>query len=270
MASTVAAYRNSDSASSGKSGAFLSRGSIETLFENCDLRPHHVNMLAAMWRAAGKPHGKEIFLFAAVEGYRIEARYKSRRSVQYNLRQLADPKVGAIELVHGANTIRRPATYRLRVEALGKRQTYTDFKNQRKAPHSVPRRPAPPNAPAPAAAPPTKFEEAARFLDAKRGHATPAPTPQPGGRPQRTRAPRRLTSREGPQLVARMAELMRGCKGRVNTSQGLIFVDEDDYRYREPLPQDKALIAACMSLGIAEDDAREHLKLCCWKFDEKP
>jgi hypothetical protein len=263
MAATAQAYLNSDGSTSGKVDSFSTRQSLENLFENCDLRPHHVNMIAAMWRAAGRPQGKEILLFAAVEGYRIEARYKSRRAVQYNLRALE--QIGVIELAKGANTIRRPATYRLRTDALGKRQTYADVKNQRKAPQPISQSPSqsspqaqdaavpqPRTAPA---APVTPAESAGRFLDAKRGtHRTTE------------RQLRQLSSRDAAKLIAKIAELMRG-NTRHRQLDGYSFnLQPDDSRYRAPLSQEKALISACMTLGIPHEAAEEHLKLCHWKF----
>jgi hypothetical protein len=252
MASTAAAYRNSDGSTSGKRNNFFTRESLQTLFENCDLRPHHANMIAAMWRAAGKPQGQEILFFAAVDGYRIEARYRSRRAVQYNLRALE--AIGVIELTKGANTVRRPATYRLRTDALGKRQTYADVKNQRKRPHSISQ-----SSPAPAQEP-----------------AAPAPPSSPAAAPVREethrntgRATRKLTPREGPKLVAKMIELMRGRHGSVPTRFGeTVWIDKDDPEYRAPMSQEKALISACMTLGIPHEAAEEHLKLCQWKFEE--
>jgi hypothetical protein len=251
-AATASAYPNSTAQNSEKNAPLFTRERLENLFENCDLRPHHVNMLVAMWRAAGKPHGQTIFLFAAVEGYRIEARYRSRRTVQYNLRALE--KLGAIELAHGANTIRRPATYRLRVEALGKRQTYADIKNNRKSPHSISQVSSP--------KPPQE-------------HASPQPQMQASAAPvavveseRGSRQPRRLTPREGPKLVAKMAELMRGHTRHCQLDGYSFNLQPDDYRYRAPMTQEKALVAACMNLGIAYEDALEHLKLCRWTFEE--
>lgn len=250
-AATASAYPNSGNQNSGKNTPLFTRESLENLFENCDLRPHHVNMLAAMWRAAGKPTGKEIFFFAAVEGYRIEARYKSRRAVQYNLRALASEKLGVLELVHGPNTIRRPATYRLRTDRLGKRQTYADIKKNRKSPHSI-SQVFPPPPPQDAAT--TQSPQVAVVV------ATPAREP--------VRPPRRLTPREGPKLIAQMTELMRGYTRHRQMDGYAWDLSPDDPRYRAPMTQENALISACMTLGIPYEAALEHLKLCQWKFEE--
>ena len=245
MASTAAAYRNSDGSTSGKRGNFFSRDTLETLFENCDLRPHHVNMIAAMWRAAGKPHGQEILLFAAVEGYRIEARYRSRRAVQYNLRALE--ALGVIELAKAANTIRRPATYRLRTDQLGKRQTYADIKNARKSPPSVSHS-SPPPAQEPAAPPSTPHTAAPvpvapstineYWVEGKRNSHRSA---------LGSRAQQRVHELRQ-ELVARMVALMRG-----------------DGKNRAPMSQENAFTSCCMYFGISADEAAEQLKLVCFK-----
>jgi hypothetical protein len=247
MAATAAAYRNSEGSTSGKRSTFFTRESLQSLFENCDLRPHHANMIAAMWRAAGKPQGQEILLFAAVDGYRIEARYRSRRAVQYNLRALE--AIGVIELAKGANTIRRPATYRLRTDALGKRQTYADAKNARKRPHSISH-----SSPAPAqepAAQPTPVTAAAPVRE--EGHRSSA-------RHLGTRKFQRIREARA-ELVAKIAELMKGCHGAVRTNDGAsLWVDEDSPLYRPPMSRENAFISACMSLQLTEREGRELLK----------
>lgn len=244
--STAAAYRNPDSRTSEKEGKFFSRDRLETLFENCDLRPHHVNMITAMWRAAGKPVGSEILLFAAVEGYRIEARYRSRRAVQYNLRALET--LGAIEIVKGANTIRRPTTYRLRTDSLGKRQTYADVK-KRKRPQSISDSPAPSPArtPAPAqghAAAPETPSVAAVPVPVDAGHRSTRPAPG-------SRAERRVHELRQ-ELAGRMLALMKGSRDRA------------------PMSQENALTSCCMYFGITADEAAQHLKLISFKPPDPP
>ena len=253
MGSTATAYRNSDAATTGKTGKVFHRETLESLFDACDLRPNHFNVITAMWRAAGRPQGKEILLFAAVDGYRIEARYKSRRSVQRNLRSLE--KLGVIELVKAANTIRRPATYRLRIDKLGKRQNYADVKNRRKAPTPITDFPAAspdhavapaPRATAPAAPPPSREESAREFLRAKQGIS------------HTEKKPRQISRREAASLVAKMAELMRGHTRQVEAEGGYSYsLSADDPRYRAPMSQESALISACMTLCIPRSQRRK-------------
>jgi hypothetical protein len=253
-------YQSPRGLQSKKSQTF-SRSTLELLFENCDLRRHLAAMVCAMWRAAGKPHGKEIQLFAAVEGYRIEARYNSRRSVQYNLRELQ--KFGIIELVHGANTIRRPATYRLRTDRLGKRQTYTDAKAQRRAPHHsnghsnghAAASDLPPQSPTPAQPePPTPA--AVRAFE----HSS--------FRKFGSRAAREALKLRA-QLAARIAELMKGCDGYVTgPDKCWIPLKPDDPNYRLPLPRDQAIEQARIELQLTRLEASELLKF--WTEEEKP
>src|SRR5882724_826801 len=156
MASTAKAYRNSDGSQSAKKSDFLSRSDIAELLDavdfSCDVeativrragkekghrhyrRGHLVTALKGVWRAATSPYGTgEILCFASVEGYAIEA-VTSERAMRYKLRELE--RIGVIELVYAANTIRRPATYRLNISKLRERcrRTYQDVKNSRPAP----------------------------------------------------------------------------------------------------------------------------------------
>jgi hypothetical protein len=156
MATTARAYRNPDGEKSAKKGLFLSRAEIAELIEAADFsrdreatiirrsgrekgnrhyrRGHLVSALKGIWRAATSPFGTgEILCFASVEGYAIEA-VTSERAMRYKLRELE--RIGIIELVYAANTIRRPATYRLNISKLRERcrRTYQDVKNSRPAP----------------------------------------------------------------------------------------------------------------------------------------
>lgn len=69
-----------------------------------------------------------------------------------------------------------------------------------------------------------------------------------------------------------MIELMRGCEGHKQIDgywvDYLRDPDDPDPRYRAPMTQEKALISACMTLGIPHEAAEEHLKLCRWTFEE--
>jgi len=99
----------------------------------------------------------------------------------------------------------------------------------------------------------------------------PSPDPQQATtcRSRARGSPRKLTPREGPELVKEMTSLMRGCTMVVSQFSGLgQTLKPDDPGYRAPMSQENALIAACMTLGIPLESAREHLKLCCWKFED--
>lgn len=80
---------------------------------------------------------------------------------------------------------------------------------------------------------------------------------------------RRLTSREGAKLVQKMVELMRGYTRHRGIDGYAFDLDPGDSRYRAPMSQDHALIAACMQFCIPEESAREALKLAGWKFEER-
>jgi hypothetical protein len=291
MAATASAYRNSDELQSAKKRDFLSREDISELIDGADFsratdavvvrregrikgsrnyrRRHLVAALKGIWRAASNPFGKgELLCFASVEGYAIEAGV-SERALRYNLRELE--RIGVLQMVAAANTIRRPATYRLNLSALKRRRTYEQLKQSRpprRALHSMhsssppAQEAAPPQPPAAApvavASPPapstpkTGEEFADYFLGAMRG-----------GRA------RRLTPREGPKLVQTMVELMRGYTRHVQID-GLSFkLQPDDPRYRAPMSQENAAIAAAMQLGIPHESVIEHLKLCQWKLPDE-
>jgi hypothetical protein len=161
MATATSAYRNSTETQSLKRGEFLSRDDIAELLDAADFsrdseatiirrsgrekgtrnyrRRHLVAALKGIWRASKRPYSStgEILCFAAVEGYAIEAGV-SERALRYNLRELE--KIGVLQMVFAANTIRRPATYRLNISALRRRRTYEEVKKSRpprRALHSV-------------------------------------------------------------------------------------------------------------------------------------
>ena len=161
MAATASAYRNSDSLQSGKKRDFLSRQDISEMLDGADLsraaeaviikregrqkghrnyrRRHLVAALKGIWRAASSPYGNngEILCYASIEGYAIEAGV-SERALRYNLRELE--RIGILQLVYAANTIRRPATYRLNLSALRRRRTYEEVKNSRPPRRALPLR----------------------------------------------------------------------------------------------------------------------------------
>lgn len=271
MAATASAYRNSGERQSAKSDGLLSRQDVQALLDSADFskdlgkrryRNRHLRAtLVGMWRAAGslgKPPGKEILFFASVEGYSIEAGV-CERQFRYNLRALE--QIGILELVHPANSRIRPdyfrhtATHRLNLSKLRRRTTYQDFKNGR--PAATPIRSQSPDA-APAAPAPQAVKPP--VAQAASGAACRTTSSKPT---------RRLTPREGPELVKKMSELMRGYAGDQVARDGcMLWIGADHPYYRAPMTQENALIAACMTLGIPTECAREHLKLCSWKFEE--
>lgn len=285
MASTLQAYRETDGQKSPNNTG-LSPFSLPALIEYSTLPDRHKRLLKAM--LSKNRFGSELWLsterlqviigricFRRKTGQDTRGRVLSscerihRRTVQRTIDELAAPGVGVLEQVLEANVwvghgkhrrFRRSATYALRPEKLHRQQTWEEYYAEKPRPqrsHESHR-----SSPSPAqdaAASPTSLPP-----------ATAAPVPAAAVQQQRetSRPPRRLTSREGPQLVAKVAELMRGYHGTVNTVSGLVHVDESHPKYRAPMSQEHALTAACMTLGIPYEAAMEHLKLCRWKFDE--
>lgn len=220
-----------------------------------------------MWRAAGKPTGREILLFAAVEGYRIEGSYRSRRAVQYNLRGLQS--YGLIEIVHGPNTVRRPTTYRLCVPRFGKRQTYTEAKakigaqrethpyrahrtNGHTEPSEIPSGASSPESPNPAPG------------------AAASPQPPPAV-PVREKLPTLVDlvldgSRKAERLRKLRVEfrtlvekLVKGHE-RYLSSEGLIELQPNHPDFRLPLPRDQAIRKACVEMGLTKEHGQELAK----------
>jgi hypothetical protein len=248
MGSTARAYRNPEASSSAKKPDIYSREEIARLLHLADFsreksakHPHHSrrdyrrdhlrSTLIGMWRAAGEITGREILLFASVEGYSVEAG-KCVRQTRYNLRALEES--GVIELAYPPNQRIRPgyfrhtATYRLRLDRLRQRQTYRQLRDNRPVAQPLPPRNvhAAPETPPPATAP----------ISASDSHRSTE------------RQPRQLTPREGRQLVTEMVQRMRGNANRPRMSQ------------------ESALTTACQLLGIPYKSAEEHLRLCRWNF----
>ena len=135
-------------------------------------------------------------------------------------------------------------------------RTYTEYKQAAKqgehpnvTPIRQPAKPAePPRDPAPAAPLPAREQPAAEH--------------KPEHHRSSQRTARKLTPREGPKLVNEIRRLMRGSSSFVEAHSGLeVNLRPDDPRYRAPMSQEHALIAACMNLAIPEEAAREFLKL---------
>jgi hypothetical protein len=91
--------------------------------------------------------------------------------------------------------------------------------------------------------------------------AVPQPTRKVAEHRSNQQYARKLTSREGPKLVNEMRRLMQGVKGQLGVDRLWIEYAPNDPRYRAPMSQENALIAACMNLAIPESAAREFLKL---------
>lgn len=246
MASTARAYLNSDASSSAKSRGF-SRADLETLFEECDLPRHLVNFITGAWRASGKPSGAEVYFFATVEGYRIEGRYRSERTVRYNLRKCE--QLGILEKVYEpnswirANYYRHTATHRLNISALKRRQTYQHFKNNRPLAQPLPPQSVKEN-PTPVLAQP-KCEPPQT--------APIALTPQ---RQAEHRQIGRHTRRDCAKLIALIVQLMRG---RTHGEFGWKLAPDDE-RYRAPMSRDAAIEAACRSFSWTVESAMDAMK----------
>lgn len=274
-ASTATELHNSDGRTSGEKRRFFRKEELAALIENADFsvrreawhwkrengervrvrrernyRNRHLNsFLKGVWLAATAPDGAadNIKFFRKASVY-SEMAGKCPREVRYLFAQLRDD-FKVLTILKGED--RRTTTHQFHPEALERRCRVTSIHSKHS--RSSPARQEPVSAPPviPAAAAPVAVPE----------HRSTG------------RIPRKLTPREGPKLVAKMAELMHGVTRvtgeGVAASRGAWELQPDDSRYRAPMLQDKALIAACMTLGIPEDAAREHLKLCCWKFESE-
>lgn len=303
---TAQEYPNSDASQSGKNAPFFSQKQLEQLIRRLEI-PHYLRRTFEIWwRVCTAPDGREIQLFESLPTFaraaqicERTARNHFRKFERLELMEIAVRSDGK-RLV--ANSIRKSATYRLKTETLarnhwpeckrcghkhaasnecgcsmGERKGRFRTKGGgilRKIVSRTCRCKASMSAPIP-------------FRPSRSSHSSPSPAQERAASPtslppataapvpaaavqqrETSRPPRRLTSREGPQLVAKVAELMRGYHGTVNTVSGLVHVDESHPKYRAPMSQEHALTAACMTLGIPYEAAMEHLKLCRWKFDE--
>jgi hypothetical protein len=284
MATATSAYRNSDETQSLKRGEFLSRDDIAKLLDAADFsrdseatiirrsgrekgtrnyrRRHLVTALKGIWRASKEPYSStgEILCFAAVEGYAIEAGV-SERALRYNLRELE--KIGVLQMVFAANTIRRPATYRLNLSALRRRRTYDEVKKSRpprRALHSIHHSSPPAQEPAKAAAPPVNTAAPVAVAPVRDAHRSSSP-------PAISRGEDRVRKLRL-DLMTKWTELKRGYCGSVNTSQGLLYIDEDHPRYRAPMSSENAWIAALTFFQISEKEARDKLKLTYGKLED--
>jgi hypothetical protein len=114
MASTAAAYPNSDDSGSAKEREYFSVADLQNFFDNCppELVKHRcLKTIKGMFRALEKRLGKKLhggaFEFClAIEDYRAGAFYRSTATVRVNLR-LAE-KLGYIEAVYGSDEMGRP------------------------------------------------------------------------------------------------------------------------------------------------------------------
>lgn len=272
MAATAPAYRNSGESQSAKKRDFLSRQDISELLDGADFsreieaaiirregrqqgrrnyrRRHLVAALKGIWRASSSPYGNnELLCYASVEGYAIEAGV-SERALRYNLRELE--RLGIVQLVFAANTVRRPATYRLNLAALRRRRTYDEVKKARPPRHALHSfshsSPAPPQ------------EPASMRLDAV------AAAPVAVVAPPRTSSPKLGTRqferirKDRAELKALIADLVEGCHGQIYTARGEpLWVDEESALYRAPMAAEKAFGEACAALQLSEREGRELL-----------
>jgi hypothetical protein len=263
---TASDYRNSDSSARGKWPRDL-----RPWFEACDLPDHLIRTMLVLLR----PKRSGLQLHTSKVRLAIELGV-CRRTAQRRVKRLKDLKV-LVEIGEANKYFKnrphdfRPSfTYQANPDAVAPRPTWQDFEKMRPTHRRLKVKSATQHHRRVVAISSPPVQEAAsaatspfpRPADAAPVAGSPAPRKTLG------RAPRRLTSREGPALVAKMAELMRGYTRHKQLDGYAFNLEPDDPRYRAPLSQAKALIAACMTLGITEDDAREHLKLCCWQFEE--
>jgi hypothetical protein len=272
MATQVAAYRNSDASESQKERHFFSVADLEKFFETCDgsLLPHRFQRLIyGMWLAAGKPFGGEILLFSSTENYRARCRYKSDRTVRYNLRAARSERFKFLEVVSEHHRWIRPrsdndrgcyrsvTTYRLSLDLLTK---WRSVHRGEVAKERKPAQPSPVPRPDPPAAPqPVPIRPAAE-------------TPKSNGHRSNQREPNRRERQEIAAAIGKIRQLMRGVQYINGLRQPSAVptpfpMDKDDERYRAPLSLDQAIVEVSRD-GIPEPKLREWLKLCNWKFNE--
>ena len=188
-----------------------------------------------------------------------------RRTAQRRVQRLVEMKVlvqiGAPNSYFQGdpNKFRPSTTYEAHPEVLRPRPTWKDFESMRpthrrlqvkSASQHLRRRPAQPRLvstpPATPVQPPAKPVEAAT--------TTPAAVPLGSRQFERIRKARA-------ELRAKIAELMQGCRGSIQTKDGgSIWVDEDSSLYRQPMSAEKAFITACMFLQLTEREGRELLQ----------
>jgi hypothetical protein len=259
--SIAAAYPNPDDSGSAKERDYFTVADIEKFFETCPpeiLSRRFRHFLRGVWIASGRPHGRDIQFFKAVDDYRRACYYQSATTARLNLRAAED--LGLLEVAYrdarnnchhiwirprtdrDKGLYRRVTTHRLPIALLLKwRELHRRGEHAEVTPFRKPSQPVPPPTP-------------------------PAPSaPQPGKKVAEHRSnqrqSRKLTPREGPRLVNEMRRLMNGVKGHVGQDRLWVEYSPNDPRYRAPMSQENALLAACMNLAIPEASAREFLKL---------
>jgi hypothetical protein len=195
----------------------------------------------------------------------------SRRAVQNWIDEAVRDEV--LNPVYGPNVwvgrgpnhrvFRRSATYELNRAKLTRAETYDQWAARKRTSQPLARRFPPRNSsPAPEAATPAQPAVAAS-----------APVPQSPAESQhrtlpRTPIARALSSRQAQTFVNKVGELMLGCN-RIVALDGMgVQLQPQDARYRAPMSKEKALVSACMTLGVRLQDGEQHLKECCWNFDD--
>jgi hypothetical protein len=106
MASTAAAYPNSDDSGSAKERPYFSAADLEEFFRTCpiELVPHRClrtiqGMFIALEKRLGKRlHGDQFEFYLSQEDYRAGCRYRSDRTLRKNLPLAV--KLGVLEIVH--------------------------------------------------------------------------------------------------------------------------------------------------------------------------
>lgn len=272
MASVAAAYPNSDDSGSAKERPYFSVADIENFFETCPselLSRRFRHFLRGAWIASGRPHGREIQLFKAVDDYRRACYYKSATTARSNLR--AAEQLGLLEVAYrdprgnchhiwirprterDKGLYRRVTTHRLPIALLLR------WRHGHKTEVTLIRKPAQPVEPPTPPTPDAPVRERTTAAPPASNQAHPNQTHRSSQR--QANPARKLTPREGPKLVNEMRRLMQGVKGHVGVDRLWIEYPPGHPRYREPMPQEDALKAACMTLAIPEQSAREFLKL---------
>lgn len=248
MATTAAAYRNSDDSGSAKERPFFTVAEIENFFATCpsellggkkSRRFRH--FLRGVWIAAGRPFGAEIQFFKAIDDYREACEYRSASTARYNLRESED--MGLLEIAHrdhrgnchhiwirkrtdgDRGLYRRVTTHRLPVSLLLRwREMHRAERQAEVTPIRKPAAPAQPLPPAPAAPLPKREKPAAEEKQ-----------PQP-----------KLTKRDCDKFMGLVAGLKLGRTRHVDSVGGYGYdLKPEDPRYSAPMKELEAIRTVC-------------------------
>lgn len=115
MAATAPAYPNSEPRNSEKTRRYFSQEDLAELISYLPIKPNLQRSLLAWWKICTAPDGTEIRFLKPLKQQARAARI-CERTARYHRRALE--RLQIVEIAHAANTIRRPATHRMKLETL--------------------------------------------------------------------------------------------------------------------------------------------------------